>query len=451
MKKVSLKLKITLWYTVAMLAVSAVLLFAMQSFLEAAIVRDIEDRVTRTVNDMARQMSAPAPRGGPRGAEMRFYGEGVHMVLYNENGEIVGGQVPFDLSGLPAFSDGEFRRLPIDGDEFCFYDRAVTTGSGRTLHLRGVSSLAESRFAGHSLLKTNLFLILTLILIAAAGGYFILRRAFVPVEQIRRTAVEIMESGDLSRRIALPLRRDEIAALAASFDDMLDKIEDSFRREQQFTSDASHELRTPIAVILSECEYLTDCAKTDGEFRESAAVITRQAERMNALVNQLLTLSRMDKNTLARHFEETDVSELLSFVCEEQAELHGDAPRLVREIAPDITARADRMLLARVFINLIENAYQYTPEDGQIAVSLRQADGAVCFAVADTGIGISEADLPKIWERFYQADPARSEKEGSMGLGLSMVKWIAACHGGEITVDSTLGEGSTFTFTFPLM
>ncbi len=458
MKKLSVKGKITLWFASAMLLVAAALLFTMQNVLDEVIARDIEERVIQTVDNAARQMPRPMRRGSTPGSmhddtppvpDIKFYGQGVHMVLYDETDAIIGGQVPFDIEEMPAFSDKDFRRIAIDGVEFCFYDREVTTPGGHTLRLRGVASMEESRFAGVSLLKTNFILVAILILLATLGGYLILRRAFVPVDKIRHTAEEIMESGDLSRRIALPKGKDEIAALAGAFDEMLDKIEDSFHREQQFTSDASHELRTPIAVILSECEYMTDCAATSEEYKEAAAVVSRQAERMSRLVSELLTLSRMDKNTLTQNFEETDISELLAFVCDEQLEIHGETPALTREIAPGLQAKADRFLLARLFINLIENAYRYTPADGKIAVRLVASDEKITFSVEDSGIGIAKADIPKIWGRFYQVDPARSEKEGSMGLGLSMVKWIAACHDGEVTVESTVGKGSTFTFSFP--
>ena len=317
--------------------------------------------------------------------------------------------------------------------------------------VRGIISVTDESYALKAAAKNNLILTVMLIFAAGIGGYLIIKRAFVPVKKISRTAKEIADSSDLTRRINLGNGKDEIFTLADTFDEMLDKIEQTFEREKQFTSDASHELRTPIAVILSECEYMEECAKTEEELRESSRSIKRQADKMSKLVSELLTISRMDRNTLQLNFEETDLSELVSFVCDEQEEINrGKDTVLVRYIKNGITARTDKFLLARLFINLISNAYQYIESEGIISVSLDECDEFVKFTVTDNGIGISEENIPKIWERFYQVDKSRTANEnGNMGLGLSMVKWIAECHGGSIDVKSELGKGSTFIFKLP--
>ncbi len=231
---------------------------------------------------------------------------------------------------------------------------------------------------------------------------------------------------------------------------MLDRIEQTFEREKQFTSDASHELRTPVAVILSECEYMADCSLTAEEYREAADSVKDQAEKMSRLINELLTISRMERNTIKLDFEETDISELLNFVCDEQEELHNGSIILTRNIAPDISAYSDRLTIMRLFINLISNAYSYGKENGHINVSLDTDKNNIKVSVKDDGIGISTENLPKIWERFYQADPARtSDRNGSSGLGLPIAKMIAALHHGNISVSSQIGKGSEFIFTFP--
>ena len=224
-------------------------------------------------------------------------------------------------------------------------------------------------------------------------------------------------------------------------------VSHSATRSLRFCS--NYTTRTPIAVIRSECEYMDECAETVDDYKESVASVSRQADKMAKLVSELLTISRMDKNTMAINFESIDLSELVTFVSEEQKEIHPEGPRLTMNIKEGVTANADRFLMARLMANLLSNAYQYTPKEGSITVSLDEDETNVTFSVQDTGIGISEEDLPKIWERFYQADSARTNENGSMGLGLSMVSWIADCHKGRVTVDSTPGKGSTFTFTFP--
>ncbi len=476
----SVKFRITLWYTLAMMLVSAITLFAMISFSRTMMENTAAERLQSAVTDLAarrffRREAEPAPRPSkesddavpppmPNNTANRefdlnqkipgfvFYDKGVHMALFNRQGESLAGNLPFAFTAdtNPDFQGNSLQKITFEGNRYLVYDlQTPPREQGEQFWIRGVISLSDENGALNSIIKTNLILTLILILAVAIGGYLMLSRAFSPVAKISATAKEIIENGDLSRRIGTPGRGDEISRMVNAFDTMLDKIETIVAREKQFTSDASHELRTPIAVITSECEYMLECAKTEDEFKESAAVIKRQSDRMSKLISELLTLSRMDCNTQAVTMEDFDISELLSFVCDEQIDLHDGTICLKKEIQPNITVHADRFLLARLFINLIQNAYRYSKETGTITVSLKTENQKLIASVADDGIGISEEDLPKIWERFYQADASRNNGD-SMGLGLSMVAWIAKCHGGEMTVESTLSQGSVFTFTMNL-
>lgn len=448
MKRMSVKLKVTLWYTAVMLVVSGLALFAMTSVTQNTLNRDMEAKIVRTVEDFSRRIKPDGKE--PLPPEFRFYEQGVHMMLYDDASNLMGGQVPFGIEEAFEFSDGTLRKNEYGDNLYYEYDRRVRLHDHSELWVKGIMSISDQSYAVNSAAKTNVMLTLILILAAAVGGYFIISRAFVPVNRIRMTAKEISESSDLSRRINLGEGKDEIHALADTFDEMLEKIENTFEREKQFTSDASHELRTPVSVILSECEYMKTCAKTMEDYAESVDSVSRQAEKMQKLISELLTLSRMAENTQRISFEETDLSELLTFVCDEQEEIGREGIVMERQIEPGVTATADRFLLARLFINLIANAYQYSKETGVVRVSLKSEGAQAVFSVADEGIGISEEQLPKIWERFYQADSARTAKDnGSMGLGLSMVKWIAGCHKGEVTVKSEVGVGSEFIFSFP--
>ena len=274
-------------------------------------------------------------------------------------------------------------------------------------------------------------------------------KALAPISKMRKTAQEIADSNDLPKRLSLGDGKDEVYRLGAVFDEMLDKIEASFEAEKQFTSDASHELRTPVSVILSECEYAMDCAKTEEEYQDSLAVIKRQGGKMSKLISELLTISRMDKHNLIPEFEEVNLSELLEIVCEEQREISEGNIALDLDIEENVCAKADSSLIARLFVNLIQNAFQYGRDGGYVQVSLKSENGNILFSVTDNGIGIKKEELPKIWERFYQVNQSRTNPNGSMGLGLAMVKQIAQIHKGRMEVKSELGEGSTFTFIMP--
>lgn len=451
MRKLSIKLKITLWYTLVMVLISGVALVIMTSASQEMIERDISERITKSVMTFSRIIDKPngmdihIPKFG-------FYEQGVHMVVCDDNNNIVAGNIPFEIETSTELIDNHLQTITDNRNKYYIYTIKVhhRNGEETPYWVKGVVSITDEMYAVQSAAKNNIVLTIILIIIAAAGGYFIISRVLSPVDKIRNTAEKISESSDLSQRIYIGEGKDEIHSLANTFDNMLDKIEQTVEREKQFTSDASHELRTPIAVILSECEYMTDCAKTYDEIKESAYSVKNQAEKMSKLVSELLTISRMDKNTMQTEFERTDISELLNFVCDEQEEIHSENIVLHREIEPDVTVHADRFLLARLFINLITNAYSYGKDGGNITVSLSQNKNEIIASIADDGIGIAETDIPRIWERFYQTDPSRTaNKNGSMGLGLAMVKWIAECHNGKMSVQSELGVGSTFTFIMP--
>lgn len=449
MKRLSFKFKLTLWYTLIMIIVSTVVLMAMTSISTGFLNRETTERLSRAVNEMSIELERnPDIRRVP---DFKYFNQGVQLTLYDEDGNVSGGQLPFGITEKLKLSEDGVRKESYNGSEYYVLDKKlVSLASRQTYWLKGIVSISDGTYAINSLAKYNALLAVIMIIIAALGGYIIIQRTLIPVSKIRRTADEISESNDLSRRIALSGGNDEFYQLAQSFDGMLDRIEQTVEREKQFTSDASHELRTPVAAILSACEYMTAYAKDYDEMKTSAESVKEQAERMSRLISELLTISRMDKNTLQTAFEEVDVSELLEFVCDEQEEIHTENIKLIRKIDKGIMIRADKLLIIRLCINLISNAYSYGKDGGTVTVSLSEGEGRLILSVADDGIGIAPENLTKIWERFYQVDSSRSgNANGSMGLGLSMVKWIARCHNGSVSVKSALGVGSTFIFTMP--
>lgn len=449
MGKLSVKFKITLWYTIIMIIISFAVLVAMTSLSAGLLKRNISERMINTADSFAREVEIS--RDIINIPKFKFYNRSVHMVLLDGSFNVAGGQIPFGISDEMSCTDNGVRVESHNGNDYYVFDRRVLRRDGSVYWIKSFVSASDTVNSINSVAKNNAMLIIVMIIAASAGGYIIIGKILTPVNKIRRTAEEISESNDLSQRISLPDGNDEFHKLAASFDKMLDKIEQTVEREKQFTSDVSHELRTPVAAILSSCEYMTGYAKTYEDIKESAEGVKKETERMSKLISELLTISRMDKNTIQLSFEDVDFGELLNFVCDEQAEIHDDNITLSRNIGENIMVKADRFMLARLCINLISNAYSYGKDNGNITVTLTcDSDNAV-MSVSDDGIGIAEENIPKIWERFYQVDPSRTiDDKGNMGLGLSMVKWIADCHKGSMTVKSTLGKGSTFTFTMPI-
>lgn len=449
MGKLSVKFKITLWYTIIMIIISFAVLVAMTSLSAGLLKRNISERMINTADSFAREVEIS--RDIINIPKFKFYNRSVHMVLLDDSFNVAGGQIPFGISDEMSCTDNGVRVESHNGNDYYVFDRRVLRRDGSVYWIKSFVSASDTVNSINSVAKNNAMLIIVMIIAASAGGYIIIGKILTPVNKIRRTAEEISESNDLSQRISLPDGNDEFHKLAASFDKMLDKIEQTVEREKQFTSDVSHELRTPVAAILSSCEYMTGYAKTYEDIKESAEGVKKEAERMSKLISELLTISRMDKNTIQLSFEDVDFGELLNFVCDEQTEIHDDNITLSRNIGENIMVKADRFMLARLCINLISNAYSYGKDNGNITVTLTCDSENAVMSVSDDGIGIAEENIPKIWERFYQADPSRTiDDKGNMGLGLSMVKWIADCHKGNMTVKSTLGKGSTFTFTMPI-
>ena len=224
---------------------------------------------------------------------------------------------------------------------------------------------------------------------------------------------------------------------------MISRLEGSFEAEKQFASDASHELRTPTAVIVAQCSYLDKYADSTEDYKEGVEVIKRQADRMSVMIDRLLDITRLDFGTKKLEKTDTDLSELLQTLCEEQD--NGERGiSLSTDIAQDIHADIDPYLFSRVINNLLENARRYGKENGHIRASLKKEKNRILLSVEDDGIGIASEEQEKIWRRFYQVDPSRESGSG-LGLGLYMVKQIVELHGGSINVESEPGKGSRFT------
>ena len=220
------------------------------------------------------------------------------------------------------------------------------------------------------------------------------------------------------------------------------RLESSFEAEKQFASDASHELRTPTAVIIAQCAALDKEGLSEKDYKNGISAIERQAKKMSSLINQLLSITRFEQGRAKTCFERADLSELVSVVCEEMSSVRPEAA-LSCDVEENIYAGIDVALMSRLIENLLENAFKYG--GGEVRVTLRREDGKIKLRVSDNGGGIPPEELPKIWQRFYRSDKSRSS--GGLGLGLSLVKQIAALHNAEITAESSPGEGTAFTLT----
>jgi heavy metal sensor kinase len=291
----------------------------------------------------------------------------------------------------------------------------------------------------------------SLLVCAAAGGYWISTRALAPVDQITQTARTI-SAQNLSSRLVVPDTGDELQRLSETLNGMLERLDAAFKKVTQFTADASHELRTPVAVMRTRAELALRKARSADEYRDVIAEVLAELEKTSALLDQLMFLARADSGAETLHFAATDVSEVLREACHQGSALAEAKQIGFQEQIPgdSLWIQGDASSLRRLFLILIDNAVKYTPANGNVAVSLQRNDGYAIAQVRDTGIGIAETDLPNVFERFYRADKARTRESGGVGLGLSIGRWITEVHAGTIEVQSSPGRGSMFQIRLPI-
>jgi len=289
------------------------------------------------------------------------------------------------------------------------------------------------------------------LVIAFVVGAVLASSALAPIDRITQTAQSFARSNDLSRRIEKKPSRDEVGRLADTFNEMLGRIENLFRAQQRFVADVSHELRSPLTAIRGNLDLLRRGTIDAAEARQTAlAAIDSEASRMQRLVQDLLLLAQADAGVEIQK-QKVELDTLLLDVYR-QARLTASEVKVSLGSEDQVQVLGDPDRLKQLFLNLMDNAIKYTPNGGEVTLSFLREGDWVRVSITDTGIGISEKDLPHIFDRFYRIDRARardSTSDGGTGLGLSIVKWIVEAHGGKIEVQSQVKRGSTFTVHLP--
>lgn len=313
--------------------------------------------------------------------------------------------------------------------------------SGSTYKIQIVKSLKKETYYA-SLLGLILTLInIFTIWISIITGSKTSKRVLKPIETMTDTVKKISIS-KLNTRLNLEGSQDELKDLSKTFNNMLDRIQSSYEKENRFVSDASHELRTPIAVIQGYINLLDRWGKNDKEIlNEGITAIKKETENMKELVEKLLFLARADKNTQIVNKEDFNISEVLEEVVKE-TRMIDSSHDISYEGSGDIIINGDIKLIKEMFRIFIDNSIKYTNPGGTIKITSSLAGDKALFTISDNGIGIKKDDLPYIFDRFYRADKSRTKKSGGNGLGLSIAKWIAMIHNGEISVESKVDYGT---------
>ena len=443
-KPTSIKTRITIWYTTLMFVLIVVVPSLVGGLSYQLSIDSVEKDVILQVTQVRESLSKRQP-GVFEIIESKE--EFKNVSIYEMDGKYIVGQYNYDVVSIP-FEEGVPRKENIDGKEYIVYDARTPGPPGRHggFWIRGVESVNSTMLLGRSAIIIMLILIPLILLLTALGGYYITKKAFNPVNNIVKTANDISAQKDISKRIEIApdSKEDELNHLSVTLNKMLDKIENLIKQEKQFTSDASHELRTPISVILAQGEYLLDIAKDEKE-KELAQTIVDKSKQVSKLVSRLLLLARIDQNRQKFNKEKVDLGVIIDVAVDSMKELAAQKEILLFSNVPEGTiVVADESLLLSAITNLISNGIKYGKESGYVSVSAANNGDKTEIIVADNGVGISAEHIDKIWKRFYRVDDVRNDEYGSSGLGLAMVKSIIELHGGEITVQSVLGEGTEF-------
>lgn len=380
----------------------------------------------------------------------------VYVQVWDRDGRLVASsldrsQFPsaLDTQGLAA-TEKTYRSIDYEGFPMRVLSIPLSVGGRSAGTMQVASSLAVIESVHEDLLYILVMGAIFAVLLAAIGSWLVIERSLAPLSTIVETTEQINRADDLSRRIPYKhLPNDEVGELVLTFNETLERLESIFTSQQRFLADVSHELRTPLTVIKGNVDLMRRMNTLDEEILVS---IDQESNRLTRLVGDLLLLAQAETGKLPL---QQDCLELDSLLFEVLQEMHifadGKVNLRLTEI-DQIKILGDRDRLKQVLLNLISNAIQYTPKGGEVALSLAKVDKKARLIIRDTGPGIPAEDLPHIFERFYRTEKSRTRsKTSGFGLGLSIAYWIVHNHNGEINVDSTEGEGTSFNIFLPLL
>jgi two-component system OmpR family sensor kinase len=357
------------------------------------------------------------------------------------------------LKGLPASGEALIFTLDSLQEKVLFVSHSLAGNASGLSRLASGAVATRASTIPREYLLDALLIVPLIIGAAGVGAFMILGRTQRQLSEITTEVAAITDGRSLHRRLALSDESTDFADLVTTLNAMISRLETSFAGLRRFTADASHELKTPLAVLRADVERAMMDSGHQTERMIALEEALQEVRRMTDLVESLLTLARADEGRFDLHREPVELGPLVQEVYE-TALILGEAAGVTVNLpfTADVIVMGDRTRLRQLFLNLVTNAIKYTPAGGKVELGVGRHPDNVTFAVRDTGIGISAADFPHIFERFWRADRVRSRmsERGGFGLGLAISQWIAQAHGGTLTASSRLGRGSLFTVTLPL-
>ncbi len=458
----SVRTRLTLWY-VAILAL-VIIAFAVLTYFFTVRVLDLD--LNARLEEMPRNFKAALETEQGDEDEDRppdqvisealneFSFRDYQFAVFAKDGRVIASTVnfvlPAGIENSPTLSDAKIGR-----ETFRVYVSPLESGQNQ-YRLLIFHSLKEQQTFEYRLTRIFLVAVPLALLFAGIGGYFLARKSLAPIVEMSKQASNIGAT-NLHERLPVANEKDELGTLAATFNLLLSRLENSFALQRRFMADASHELRTPLAIVRGESEVaLSKSNRKPEDYRESLAIVHDESKRLTRIVEDLFTLARADAGQFQTKFAQVYLDEILADCVRAIRVLAEKRNILIEfEAAEEMLFHGDEQLLHRMFLNLLDNAVKYNRENGTIKIAAQKINDEYRITFADTGIGILTEEQPKIFERFYRADKARSrtvETETSgAGLGLAIAAWIAELHQGKIELVSSDETGSVFAVIFKLV
>jgi heavy metal sensor kinase len=464
LSRLPIRTRLTLWYLLLLFGVLALFGGALYLALHLALYRSTDD-VLRTsapliVNAFEENADGALVGHADRSPELGSGKQGQSFwrvldtqgIIVEQTGLEDFGSVPIMASSLAAARAGGETLTTLEADDGLvrLYTTPITRDGQVVGFLQSGLALDDVEQTLAVFRMVVLLAIPATLLLTALGGLFLAGRALRPVDAVTRAAASI-SARDLHQRLDLGLPDDEIGRLARTFNAMLDRLESAFTRQRRFTADASHELRTPLTIIEGTVSLALSRARDADYYRQVLSDVEDAVGRMSHLVNRMLTLARDDVQGVRLDLRTVNISELLSDLVDDMAPLaEAKGLQLRADIATGIRGTFDPDAITQIVLILVGNALQYTTH-GSISLRGEIVRDAVRVEVLDTGPGISPEHLAHLFERFYRVDTSRGRDRGGAGLGLAIAKELALAHGGDVQVESRVGQGSCFTLVLPLL
>ncbi len=447
-RQISIAKYITAGTAVLILVMTIIMLVFINILANAAIEYDIKSNMTREARKNAKNLvyEDDAVKATD---DFIYEEEGMNFLVLSDFGKVLIGDYPEGFEENLPPKNGEIRLVVNDGEEYYVLDRTsilMTKKSGQSIIIRSIVKKKDISSEYQTIKYLSYISIPVIVLCVLVSGFVMARRISIPIRQICKTAESIGRDEDLSQRIEYGGRFREIEVLSQANNRMLERLENMFESQKQFTSDVAHELRTPIAVVIAQCEYSKEHMNEKADFEEAMDVIYRQAQKTNDIIMQLLNLTRLDQDRVALELEYVDLKEIVQSVCEEEQLKAGKDIQFQLSLT-ESNAYMDIALMTILIQNLIHNAVKYSPQDSAVEIKTEKKDGMLLLSVKDYGCGIVREDLKNIFSRFYRVEKSRNSE--GFGLGLPLAEKIAQIHGGKILVTSEVGQGSTFTLVLP--